>query len=266
MGRRTNPPNPRRHLLPLLRESADLFVTEFARGIFPGRVGDLLAYHGTIAILERARTDPAFPDIVSQLETPEGFRHNMVMLGLWDLMMRHSPHRAHLVPPSFSTGRIVDLIIGELAGPSFHVEVKAPMEFDPPRANVTPSQADDAVRREWRRALHGPIPQVAPDTPAILLLGGLTLRLECLPIVKRAAEKWLDRRGASHPNVWGIAILTYFSYTRLPPGRSFGDGAPMVVDSASAVHLAAAENRYYTGTPRIHFTPFSEEDYRPAPV
>ena len=74
-------------------------------------------------------------------------------------------------------------------------------------------------------------------------------------MVKHAAEKWLSSRGRTKPNLWGIAVLTYFSHVTLPEGRSLEDGSPIDVQGRSGVHLALAANPHYVGVPQLQLLP-----------
>ena len=168
MGQSTRPPNPRRHLLAILVENAERFAADFSRGVRPAGLGDYLAFRSVVAVLNRSRTDPVFRELVPQLESHEGFRHHMVMLGMWDQVKRHGTHDIHLVSSRTSARHQVDLVLGDASDPKLHVEVKTPQEFDGPQAMVGRAEATTAIEREWRRALHGADPQLPPDKPSIL--------------------------------------------------------------------------------------------------
>ena len=188
----------------------------------------------------------------------------MVMLGMWDQVKRHGTHDIHLVSSRTSARHQVDLVLGDASDPKLHVEVKTPQEFDGPQAMVGRAEATTAIEREWRRALHGADPQLPPDKPSILLLGGLTLRLEGLPVVKHAAEKWLSSRGRTKPNLWGIAVLTYFSHVTLPEGRSLEDGSPIDVQGRSGCIWPWRRIRIMWGYRNSSFSPGDFDDEGPS--
>ncbi len=258
-GRRASPPNPRRHLLAVLYEHADTFAQQFP-GVWPGFLPDYLAFHGLVSVLSRARAEPSFPELVTLLERPEGFRHTMVMLGFADHIRRHTQLPVRLPASGPAGQRVVDLLLGPEDGSHFQVETKTPAEFDGPLAPVTPANARGAIRRAWAKAVGGRRPQLPAERPGVLLLGGVTLKLESLPIIAQAATDWLSRRGEGHPNLWGIVVLTYWSYSVIPAGRRVGDGMPLTVNSHMGVQLRVAENPHYTGIPRIRLSPYALGD------
>ena len=96
-GREARPANPRRHLLAVLSDHANDFAQQFVNGVWPGKGLDYLAFHGIVSIMERFRTDPLFSECVAQMVTPEGFRHNMTVLGFADHITK-----AHQLPDSTS--------------------------------------------------------------------------------------------------------------------------------------------------------------------
>jgi hypothetical protein len=258
-GRSANPPNPRRHLLVVLSEHADLWADESTRGIWPGHAPDYLAFHGVVAIMERSRSDPAFAEILTQLVTPEGFRHHMTLLGFADHISRHTPYPVRLTTAGDPGQRVVDLVLGPMGGHSFQVEIKTPREFDGPVVALTRSNALGALSRAWAGSVGGQNPQLPPDRPGILLLGGLTMRVESLPVFDEAARDWLSHHGRSHPFLWGVVSQTFWTYSLTPPGRTLGDGAPLTIDGRMGVRLQLSENPHYTGTPRLAPAPYAPD-------
>lgn len=263
-GQTARPPNPERHLLAVIVENAQRFADEFSRGMArPLGLGELLALEAILGVLGRARSDPFFKELVPQLETDEGFRHHMVMLGMWDHVSRRATDKRIRLQSTRTPGRQVDLVLGDEINPKFHIEVKAPKEFEGSQSKITRTEATTAIERGWKHTFHRAGPQVPPDRPSLLLIGGLTLRLESLAVVQSAARNWLSRHGQSRPNLWGIAALTYFSHITLPPGRRLDDGAPIEVKGRGGVHLAFAASPHYVGAPGIQVLPGYFEDEGP---
>ena len=256
-GQAARPRNAKRHLLAVLAEHANLWADESQRGVWPGHAPDYLAFHGVVAILERARAHPAFAEVTTQLVSPAGFRHHMTMLGFADHIRRHTPYPVNLTSVGSPGERVVDLILGPMDGQSFHVETKTPRDFDGPVVALTESNVRGALSRAWPRAVGGPNPQLPPDRPGILLLGGLTMRVESLPVFDGVARDWLARRGRVHPYLWGIVAQTFWSYSIIPAGRSVGDGAPISIDAHMGVRLSLVENPHYIGVPRLVPAPYS---------
>jgi hypothetical protein len=256
-GRRrtARPPNRDRHLLAVLDEHAGLWAGEYPT-IYPGHMPDFLALYGVVSILETFRSLDIFPDFQGRAADPLQFRHDMVEFGFAHHLVTYTPYRVQLLRSSRIAGqRVFDLLFGPNDGPTLAVEVKTPREFDGPRRALTPANVRGAISRVWKGAVSGRDPQLPGHRPGLLLLGGVTLQLESLPVFARVAEEWLTIKGRNHPNLWGIVGLTFWSYTRVPEGRRVGDGAEVEVSSHMGVRLAAAENPHYTGGPRIVFTP-----------
>lgn len=144
------PPNPVRHPLALLVEHAPLAALNMARGEFPGYVPDLLALTTGVELLAGARDEVSFPEIVSGMVRPEGSRHNMLVLGMVDLLRRYTAYDVELFRSRATTGRVIDFDFGQRPGPRLAVETKGPQEFDGPTRDVSAAVATRAIGKHNR--------------------------------------------------------------------------------------------------------------------
>jgi hypothetical protein len=256
-GQAARPPNPRRHMLAVLSEHANIWAGEFPSGIWPGHAPDYLAFHGVVSILERSRSLAAFPNLIPQLVSPEGFRHHMTTLGFADHISQHTQYSVGLPSANPAGSRVVDMVLGPEQGDRILVETKTPREFDGAVAHLTRPNVLGALSRAWSTSVAGPTPQLPRDRPGVLLLGGLTMRVETLPVFDEVARDWLSRRGSSHPYLWGVIAQTFWTYTITPPGRTRGDGATRAIDGRMGVQLRMVENPFYTGIPRLVPAPYA---------
>jgi len=108
--------------------------------------------------------------------------------------------------------------------------------------------------------VNGPRAQLGRTGPGLLLLGGVTLRVESLDVIQASAVDWLAAHGRTHPNVWGIAALTYWTYTLGFPAQELLSGRGVEIHARGGIQLRAAENPYYGGPIRILLTPYAPED------
>lgn len=258
-ARQARPPNPKRHILALLDENASRFSLEEVAASYPGRLPDLLALTAIANILERSRSFDAFEGMAASMVSPKDFRHHMLTLGLADHIRTHTPYQVRIPVGQESGQRIVDLVISHPDGQEMEVETQTRDEFDGPRQEVTPANALGAISRAWKKKVSGDRAQLGRLGPGLLLLGGLTLKVESLSVIQRMAERWLALRGRGHPTIWGIAALTYWTYTLGPPPRPSPEGRPAEVHARAGVQLRAAENPYYTGHLRIALSPYAHE-------
>jgi hypothetical protein len=258
-GREARPANPRRHLLAILSDHANEYSEQFVRGIWPGNAPDYLAFHGVVSILDRCRLNPLFPECIAQMVSFAGFRHNMTVIGFADHITRHTNYPIRLVSGRERGERVVDLILGEGPDGSIQMETKTPQEFDGPIRALTPQNVRGAISRAWAKAVSGPRPQLPTDRPGALLLGGLTMRVETLPVFETTALEWLRSHGAGHPNLWGIIAQTFWTYSITPPGRTIGDGAPMTIDGRMGVRLRMVRNPSYAGSVQLAPAPYADE-------
>ncbi|MGP8110095.1 MAG: hypothetical protein ACLQD9_05230 [Thermoplasmata archaeon] len=255
-GRQARPPNPNRHLLAAIYENAGQFSLEEVAARYPGRLPDLLALTAVANILERSRDFEVLPELIASMVSSKDFRHHMLTLGLADHLRTHTPYTVRLPSPSANGQRIVDLVIAHEGGLTMEVETKTSDEFDGPRREVTPSNARGAISRAWRKAVSGERSQLGRTSPGLLLLGGVTLKVESLDVIQRAAGGWLRSHGRTHPNIWGIAVLTYWAYTLGPPPQVTPPGEIVEVNARAGIQLRAAENPSYTGPIRLVLTPY----------
>lgn len=246
-------PDRERHLLAILDQRAEEFAQEYRELRLPGHLGDFLAYRAAVEIFDRSHRDEIFREVVPTLANRGDFRHAMLTLGLADHVRSYTKYPVRLPIRNPAGGRVVDLIIGE--GATIEIETKSSNKFDGPLRHVRYTDAFNGIRIAWNRALGGENPQLTGVRPNALLVGGVTVEVASLPTIVRAAKNWLERKGADHPNFWGILVLTYQATTVLPAGRSFGDGQPLTFNSYAGVQLRAAQNRYYTGSAQIILTP-----------
>ncbi len=242
-----------RHMLAVLDQHASEFKREFEAATFPGHMPDFMALFVITEILRRMQEEEVFHEVISGLADRGSFRHDMLTLGLADHLREHTKYPIRLPVRDPTGSRIVDLVVG--AGPEMDVETKSSDEFDGPRRHVSDSNAFRGIRNAWRRAFGGETPQLTETRPSAILVGGVTVELACLPSIARVAKRWLERKGADHPNCWGILVLTYLSYSRMPTGRTYGDGKPLTVDARAGIHLDFAMNPSYTGPVQLVFTP-----------
>jgi hypothetical protein len=255
-GREATPPNPTRHPLAAMYESAGQFNLDEVARQYPGRLGDLLGLAAIANILERSRDFEAFPGLVSAMASPKDFRHHMLTLGLADHFRAYTPYRVLLPSPRGLGDRMVDLLIIHEDETEMEVETKTRNELDGPRREVTMASALGAVSRAWRKAVSGDRAQLGRAKPGLLLIGGVSLKLESLDTIQRASEEWLSRRGPTHPNVWGIAAISYWTYTLNPPGRVQPEAGAREVHGRAGVQLRFAKNPHYTGHIEIIPTPY----------
>lgn len=211
-----------RHPLAVLIEHARLAAEAIATGRPAGFIPDLTALIGVVNSLEQFQIDPTFPEIVGHCRSPEGYRHDMLVLGMAGLLQRLGVYEVRLLS-SAHPGGALDFEFGPPGQRRLAVEVKAPDLFDGPTRSVTRAEAERAIENVWRDALGGSDPQIPDSTPALLLTGGVTLRLESLPVIHAVAEDWIREHGPKHPNVSGIGIMTYYATTQVgPPGPGPG--------------------------------------------
>lgn len=242
-----------RHLLAILDQRAGEFKQEFRAAKFPGHMPDFMALFVITEIFQRMQDEEVFPQVIAGLANRGSFRHDMLTFGLADHFREHTEYPVRLPARGSKGARIVDLVVG--AGPEMDVETKSSDEFDGPRRHVSDSNAFRGIQRAWRRAFGGETPQLTDARPSAILVGGVTVELASLPSIARVARRWLERKGQDHRNCWGILVLTYLTYSRMPAGRAFGDGKPLTVDARAGVHLAFAKNPHYDGAVDIVFTP-----------
>ena len=173
----------------------------------------------------------------------------MLMLGFADHLRMNSGLPVRLLERSPTGERTTDLAFGSHG--EFFVETKSTDEFDGPRRHVTGTTALRGIRRAWERAFGGPKPQVGDAIPSAILIGGVAVQLSCMPGIARAAANFLKRKGRDHRKCWGILAMTFAAYSRLPPGRRFGDGGSMSFDSIAGVQISPARNPWYVGPPEL---------------
>ena len=210
---------------------------------------DFLALYAVVEIFGRFQDDEIFREVRPGLADRASFRHDMLTLGLANHFRLHTPYQVRLPSRSPTGERTPDLVIGD--EPGLDVETKSSDQFDGPRRHVSDSNAFRGIQHAWRRAYGGQNPQLGDSRPSAILIGGVTMELECLTSIARVAHRWLERKGAAHPNCWGILAMTFLTYSRIPVDRAVGDGAPLTVDARAGVHLGAAVNSYYTGPVRL---------------
>jgi len=261
-GQQASPPNQNRHVLAAIYENVGHFSLGEVAAHYPGRIPDLLALTAMANILERSRDFEVLPQLVSAMASPKDFRHHMLTLGLADHLRTYTPYTVRLPSPAEGGHRIVDLLVSHESGLTLEIETKTSDEFDGPRRAVTHANAKRGISRAWRKAVSGERAQLGRSLPGLLLLGGVTLRVESLEVIQRAAGEWLQTHGRWHPNIWGIAVLTYWTYTLGPPPQSTPHGEPVEVNARAGVQLRAAENPFYTGPIRIVLTPYASESAR----
>ena len=258
-GQQATPPNPRRHVLAAIYENAGRFNLGEVRAQYPGRMPDLIALTAMANVLDRSREFGALPEMVASMAAPGDFRHHMLTLGLADHLRAYTPYDVQLPFRPESGQRIVDLLLHHTDGHTMDIETKSSDEFEGPRRGVTYSNARGAISRAWKKKVSGERAQLGRRNPGTLLLGGVTLQVESLDVIRSAAEDWLSTHGRSHRNIWGIAALTYWTYT-LGPTPVFDTGEPVEIHARGGVQLRAAENPFYEGNVRIILTPYVQEE------
>jgi hypothetical protein len=258
-GQEARPPNPSRHLLAVIDESVGQFSLDEVAARYPGRLPDLLALTAMANILEQSHDFEVLPELVSSMASPKDFRHHMLTLGLADHLRTYTPYTVRLPIRAPDGGRIVDLLLSD-GGKIMEIETKTSDEFDGARRQVTPSKARGAISRAWAKAIGGPRAQLGRNGPGMLLLGGVTLQVESLDVIRDVAAEWLATHGPSHPDVWGIAVLTYWTYTLGSPAAELASGRAVEIHARGGVQLRAAENPFYRGPIRIALTPYAPED------
>jgi hypothetical protein len=258
-GQQATPPNPHRHLLAVIHESVGLFNLEEVAARYPGRLPDLLALTAMANIIDRSRDFEALAELVPAMISPKGFRHHMLTLGLADHLRTYTPYTVRLPIRAPDGGPIVDLLLSH-SGQTMEIETKTSDEFDGPRREVSPSNARGAISRAWGKAVSGPRAQLGRNGPGLLLLGGITLQVESLDVIRDAASDWLSAHGRSHPNVWGIAVLTYWTYTLGSPAQELPSVHGIEIHARGGVQLRAAENPFYRGPIRLVLAPYAPED------
>jgi hypothetical protein len=258
-GQQASPPNPRRHVLAAIYENSGRFDLAEVVAQYPGRMPDLIALTAMANVLDRSREFAALPEMVASMAAPEDFRHHMLTLGLADLLRACTPYGVRLPFRPESGHRIVDLLLDHPNGQTMEIETKTNDEFEGPRREVSYSNARGAISRAWKKKVSGVRAQLGRHNPGTLLLGGVTLKVESLDVIRSAAKDWLSTHGRSHRNIWGIAVLTYWTYT-LGPAPVFGTGEPVEIHARGGVQLRAAENPFYEGTVRIVLTPYVQEE------
>ncbi len=254
-GRRARPPNPARHPLAVLVEHARLAAGNIAREEYPGYVPDLLALSAVVEILSGAREEGVFPEIVRQLARPEGYRHDMLVLGMADLLSRYTPYDVRLFSSTAKGERVVDFDFGEIAGARLAVETKGPSEFDGPTRVVSPDEATRAIEKIWNKTTGGRRPQLRPDRPGMILTGGVTLRLESLPVIRNAAERWLQVHGERHPSVHAIATMTFVAVSFVNPPVMTHAGPRTLIHGVGRTRFEWAFNPFYNGPVRVVLAP-----------
>ena len=254
-GQRARPQNPTRHPLAVLVEHAYLAAGNISRAEYPGNVPDLLALTAVVEILAGARERDAFPEIVTQLATREGYRHDMLVLGMVDLLRRYTSYDVRVFQSGVGGTRVVDFDFGESGGTRLAVETKGPREFDGPTRAVTPEESDQAIARIWSKATGGRTPQLRPDRPGVILTGGVTLRLESLPVIRDAAARWLQTHGRRHPAVHAIAIMTFIAVSVMNPPEITPDGPRTLIQGFGRTRFEWAFNPFYNGPVRVALAP-----------
>jgi hypothetical protein len=246
-------PERHRHLLAVIDEHADRFRGEFASGRFPRHLPDFMALYLVVNVLGRASSDPAFRELLPGLVDRREFRHHMLTLGLADHLRMYTSYMVRLPTRDQSGRRIVDLVVG--TGPTLNIEAKSSDEFDGPRRHVSSTNAYRGIRNAWRSAYGGVDPRLPDDSPGAVLVGGVTVEVASLPQTARTARAWLERRGSAHPQCWGILAMTFLTVSRLPPGRRFGDGAPLTANVLASPLLSGTPNPHYRGELQLVLTP-----------
>jgi hypothetical protein len=265
-GLQATPPNPNRHVLAVMYENVGRFSLQEVAAQYPGRLPDLLGLTTIANILERSQDFDVLPELVPSMVSGRDFRHHMITLGFADHLRSYTPYGVHLPIASRSGERTIDLVLTHLDGTTMEVETKTSDEFDGPRREVSPSNAKGAISRAWRKAVTGNNAQLGRSGAGLLLLGGVTLKVESLEVIRQSAEEWLAQRGRSHPNIWGIAALTYWTYTLGRTPRDAAPGESVEVHARGGVQLRAAENPFYSGRLRMVLTPYVPEPTVPGPA
>lgn len=242
-----------RHLLAVIDQHSAGFTEDYRLARLPGNLPDFMALYLIVSLLRRMQGEEILREVLPSIHERRSFRHDMLTLGIADHFRLQTPYPVRMPPPNREGLRTVDLIVG--ATPEFDIETKSADEFDGPRCQVSEGGARQGIRKAWRRAYAGDDPQVRPDRPSALLVGGVTVEVASMPNIFRVAEGWLEARGGEQPNCWGILAMTFITISRLPPGRRFGDGAPMVVNALASPILVGAKNPHYTGPVQLVLTP-----------
>jgi|HubBroStandDraft_1064217.scaffolds.fasta_scaffold08402_2 hypothetical protein len=231
-----------RHPMAVLIEHAGLAIGTIADGNVRGYIPDLLALANVVNTLDQFREDPVFPEVRGHFRSAEGYRHDMLVLGMAGFLRRLRVYEVRLFSTSTQGGRTLDFEFGPPGQRRLAVEAKAPELFDGPTRPVTRGEADRAIEDVWRKALGGPNPQVPDSTPALLLTGGVTLKLESLPIIQEAAVAWIGEHGPRHPNITGIGIMTFYSKAVIEPVVTSPTGPIRTVHGSVSSTFAYALN------------------------
>ncbi len=244
-----------RHPLAVLVEHAERAPPMIAAGETGGYIPDLLALTNVVNTLEQFRSDPTFHEIVGHLRSAEGYRHDLLVLGMAGFLKRLGIYHVRLFSTARQDGPTVDFDFGPAHGQRLAVEAKAPALFDGPTRAVTREEAVEAIRSVWTRAVGGSDPQVPPGTPALLLTGGVTLQLESLPTIQSVAESWIQEHGHRHPNIAGISIMTFYSTAVIEPAVPGPSGPSRQVHGSVSSTFAYALNPAPDCPIKLHLGP-----------
>ena len=243
-----------RHLLPELLESSLVAVRELEGGQESTHLGDIVTLHALASTFERMVDDPGFPLMRPGLKDPLRFRHDVVTLGFVDHLRRSTPYTVGLPTNSHAHRRSYDFDLTNDSGSRVEFETKAPEELEGPTKSVSEEGARWAVEKSWRKAV-GRNKQLKGDSSGALLLGGVTMQLQSLLTIQRAALDFLEKRGGAHHNFWGIVVFTMAvlrdKHGDVGVGLSLGSS----LELKSWVQTAMARNPHYSGPVEIVPTP-----------
>lgn len=239
-----------RHLLPELLESSMTVLQEMERGRESAHLGDFVILQTVTETLERMSSDPGFALMRPGLADPARFRHDLVTLGYVDLLRRETPYTVTLPTDRAVKERSSDFTVVSAEGWTVEFETKAPVEFEGPTKLVSADEARKAVEKSWDKAV-GRSKQLKGGISAALLLGGVTMNLQSLLTIQRAAIDFLDRRGARQPNFWGVIPFTMVVMREEPKTTHTAAGPGFVLGLQSRVQTAPARNPHYAGKVEI---------------
>ncbi len=149
----------------------------------PVALAELMA---TAHFLERWKEHPLWPELLSSLQSPQGFPHTVITLAAASFLT--DAGNAIAIVSATGAGRSPDLRLRVDAHRFISTEVKAPERLQRPRTPLDAHAAKEIVRNALKRAGTGSGGQLSAAASGMLIVGGFGLRESDLDALKVAGD------------------------------------------------------------------------------
>jgi hypothetical protein len=191
------PPPQRHRLVELIAFAEDtaavLETSDGATRVEVGgdRLSELVA---TVALFDRWRNHPAWPELVRSLVTPAEAQHAVMLLVTASYLV-DAGNGVGIVTQDSSGRRIADLWVDPSLAERLHLEVKTPQALRGPRVTALElTEAEALVETLINKAASTARGQLDPRHPGMLAIGGFHLGPGGLDLLADAGRRVLERQ------------------------------------------------------------------------